>query len=175
MRGVSPIRVRPVQPADLPFLGAMLYEAAAVDPGIRAMDMAAALALPQMRKYLDAWGRPGDAGVVALDESGRPLGAAWCRLFPPEAPGYGFVAADVPELTIAVAAEARGRGVGGALLAALKAAARREGHGRLSLSVNRRNPARRLYERHGFHDAGVSAPTDSSVTMVADLAPPAAG
>ena len=39
----------------------------------------------------------------------------------------------------------------------------------MALFVLKNNPARRLYERHGFRDAGVSSPADSSVTMVATL------
>jgi hypothetical protein len=39
----------------------------------------------------------------------------------------------------------------------------------VSLSVYRKNPARRLYERKGFRDAGISDPTDTSVTMIANL------
>ena len=160
--------VRRVGDDDLPFLRDMGFEAAAVAPVIREMGRDVALALPELAKYLEGWGRPGDAGVVATD-AGRRMGAAWYRCFPTEAPGYGFVAADVPELSIGVAAEERGRGVGGALLEALKAVAREQGYRALSLSVDRQNPTRRLYERHGFRDAGVSSPADSSVTMLATL------
>jgi GNAT superfamily N-acetyltransferase len=163
------VQIRPVQADDEPFLWDMGWEATAVDPGLRAMGREAAFALPHVRKYLDGWGRPGDAGVVAVADDGRWLGAAWYRLFPAEDPGYGFVAADVPELAIGVADEARGQGVGGALLKALVAMAREQGYRALSLSVDRRNPARRLYERHGFRDAGVSDPADTSVTMIASL------
>lgn len=49
------------------------------------------------------------------------------------------------------------------------ATARQQGYERLSLSVDRQNPARRLYERRGFRDAGISLATDSSVTLVASL------
>ena len=161
--------IRPVQPDDLSFLWDMGWEATAVDPGMRAMGREAAFALPHIRKYLDGWGRPGDAGVIAVDETGKRLGAAWYRLFPPEEPGWGFVAPDVPELSIGVADEARGRGVGGALLDALLAMAGEQGHPAVSLSVDRRNPARRLYERHGFRDAGVSEPDDTSVTMIVEV------
>jgi hypothetical protein len=35
--------------------------------------------------------------------------------------------------------------------------------------VDRQNPARRLYERKGFRDAGISDPTATSVIMVTDL------
>ena len=91
------------------------------------------------------------------------------RLFSAEEPGWGFIAVDVPELAIGVVAEARGRGIGGALLDALLARAREQRHRALSLSVDRQNPARRLYERKGFRDAGISDPTGSDVTMIADL------
>jgi ribosomal protein S18 acetylase RimI-like enzyme len=79
------------------------------------------------------------------------------------------VASDVPELSIGVATGARGTGIGSALLDALLTLAREQGHRAVSLSVDRQNPARRLYERKGFRDAGISDPTDSSVTMIAQL------
>ena len=46
--------------------------------------------------------------------------------------------------------------------------AREQGYRAVSLSVDRQNPARRLYESAGFRDAGISPETDTSVTMVAD-------
>jgi GNAT superfamily N-acetyltransferase len=125
------------------------------------------MALPQLRRYFVGWGRPGDAGVVAVTADGARLGVAWYRLFPAEEPGFGFIAVDVPELAMGVVAEARGRGIGGALLDALLA--REQGFRALSLAVDRQNPARRLYERKGFRDAGTSDPADSDVMMIADL------
>lgn len=163
------IGVRPAAPADLPVLRAMLWEAAAVSTTVREMGREAALALPSVSKYLDGWGRPGDLGVVAVDGQGGPLGAAWVRLFPASAGSYGFVAPDVPELTIGVAAHARGQGAGTALLRALLDALRAQGVARVSLSVDRQNPARALYERLGFRDAGVSSPHDTSVTLTTTL------
>jgi ribosomal protein S18 acetylase RimI-like enzyme len=160
---------RPIAAEDLPFVGEMLWEAAAVSAGMRALGMEAALAQPSVRKYLQGWGRPGDAGVVAVDATGRRLSAAWYRLFPAEAPGYGFVAADVPELSIGVSEAARGRGVGGALIDALLGMARAQGFRAVCLSVDRQNPAVKLYERNGFRDAGVSAPEETSVTMIATI------
>src|SRR5262249_16910682 len=106
------------------------------------------------------------------DTQGRRLGAAWYRLFPPAHPGYGFVAPDVPELSIRVLAEVRGQGLGDSLLRGLCQCAQQEGYRALSLSVARRNPAQHLYPRHGFEDAHRSAPTDSSVTLLKTLVPP---
>jgi GNAT superfamily N-acetyltransferase len=146
----------------------MAWQATAVDDGMRRLGREAAFAIPHVRHYLEGWGRTGDAAVVAVVD-GQRLGAAWYRLFPTEDPGWGFVATDVPELSIGVAAEARGRGVGSALLDALLTLARERGFRAVSLSVDRRNPARRLYERKGFRDAGISNPSDTSVTMIAQL------
>lgn len=116
-------------------------------------------------RYVEGWGRPGDAAVIALDE-GFPVGAAWYRLFSRDAPGYGFVDESVPELTIAVVPSRRGRGYGDSLLTALLDRAREEGYRSMSLSVERDNPALKLYERFGFRQVKEMGDT---LVMQADL------
>jgi GNAT superfamily N-acetyltransferase len=64
--------------------------------------------------------------------------------------GYGFVAEDIPELSIAVVASRRHQGIGRRLLLGLIEASAAQGHRALSLSVNEHNPARGLYESVGF-------------------------
>ena len=117
-------------------------------------------------RYVRGWGRPGDTAVIAL-ENGFPVGAAWFRLFGTGEPGYGFVDDETPELAIAVVPSKRGHGIGDELLQALLEKAKAGGFARLSLSVEPGNPARKLYERHGFAvvDEGAEA-----WTMVAELA-----
>src|SRR5215210_6713531 len=161
--------IRPLQPDDEPFQEDMAWEAVATNAEARARGRETVMALPQLRRYFVDFGRPGDAGVVAVTTDGDRLGVAWYRLFSAEEPGWGFIAADIPELAIFVVAEERGRGVGSALLDALLGLAWEQGHRALSLSVNRQNPARRLYERKGFRDAGVSEETAGSVIMIAHL------
>ena len=116
-------------------------------------------------RYVRGWGRPGDTAVIAL-EGGFPVGAAWYRVFGPEEPGYGFVDERTPELAIAVVPSKRGHGIGDEMLKELVGKAREAGYERLSLSVEPGNPARKLYERHGFEvvDEGAEA-----WTMVAEL------
>lgn len=58
-------------------------------------------------------------------------------------------------LLIAVAPEARGRGVGSALLRQLIAMAGQRGTARLFLEMRSGNPAERLYLRHGFAPVGL--------------------
>jgi ribosomal protein S18 acetylase RimI-like enzyme len=116
-------------------------------------------------RYVYAWGRPGDSGVIALDD-GFPVGAAWFRLFREDAPGYGFVDEGTPELAIAVVPSRRGRGFGEMLMKALMDRARAEGHDALSLAVERDNPAIGLYDRLGFSEVRAEGET---VVMVARL------
>jgi ribosomal protein S18 acetylase RimI-like enzyme len=158
--------IRTVQIQDVSFLWDMLYEAAAVAEVMRALGKEKALSFPVNRKYVEGWGRPGDAGVIAVDQMDQPLGAAWYRLHPDEAPGYGFVSPMIPELTIGVRADVRGQGLGHALLQTLIALAQSQGYAALSLSVDRNNPALHLYERFGFRDAGISDQEETSVTMI---------
>ena len=136
--------IRRAGPADSRFLRDMLHHA------FYWREAAPGEELPTYR-YVYAWGRPGDAGVIALDE-GFAVGAAWYRLFTADEPGYGFVDEQTPELAIAVVPSRRGRGFGEELLQALFERAREDGHQALSLGVDRGNPAIRLYRKHGFEE-----------------------
>ena len=91
-----------------------------------------------------------DAGFLALDATGEPIGAAWYRLFPRSDPGFGYVGTRVPELIIGVRPIWRAHGVGRTLLQALTQEARSAGYARLSLSVERGNFAVTLYRSEGF-------------------------
>jgi len=121
-------------------------------------------------RYVKGWGRPGDTALIAI-EDGFPVGAGWYRLFREDAPGYGFVDEETPELAIAVVPSRRGRGLGEALLDALCERAQTEGYRALSLSVERDNDALvSFYEKHGFtlvHEDG-----GDSVTMRRELEAP---
>lgn len=99
---------------------------------------------------------PPEFGVVSTAD-GEPTGVVWVTRFPAEAPGYGFVRADVPELSVCVLPGYRGAGLGAGLVGAAVAEARGRGLPALSLSVEDGNPARRLYERLGFRPAGAVA------------------
>ncbi len=147
--------IRELRPADQAFVTEMQYAALFVpegeDPPPREV-----LEQPAIRRYHADFGhRPGDAGAIAEGEGGRPLGAVWAR----QLEGYGFVDHETPELGIAVVADRRGEGLGGALLTCLL-----ERVPRCSLCVDDRNPAMRLYERHGFRP--VRRDGDHAVLMV---------
>lgn len=149
---MNSITIRPAIVADMPFLWDMLFESAFTTDEARAAWRSDPQQPPELVKYLDGWGRPGDAGVVAQDSDGTPVGAAWYRLFGAVDRGDGILAQrDGPELAIAVASEHRGRRIGEALLTSLARCARDAGYQRLMLSVDPANlRALRLYGRVGF-------------------------
>jgi ribosomal protein S18 acetylase RimI-like enzyme len=126
----------------------MLGEAAVWRPDKPTPTADEVMADPRYAMYLAAWPRPGDHGLVA--EQDGPVGAAWYRIFTLANHGYGFVAEDVPELSIAVIVSRRHEGIGRRLLIELIEASVAQGYLALSLSVVENNPARRLYESTGF-------------------------
>jgi ribosomal protein S18 acetylase RimI-like enzyme len=154
------IDIRPLRADDVPFLREALYHAVFVPPNAKP-PARTLIDLPELAAYIDRFGaRSGDVGVLALAGE-SPVGAAWARLMR----GYGYVDDDTPELSIALLPEYRGQGIGTqlmqVLLNALKPLA-----ARVSLSVQRANPAFRLYQRLGF---GVVSGDEESVIMVRSL------
>jgi len=154
------VSTRLATPADMPFLALMLVEAANWD-GRRGTTPMSVQQDPAAWHYLEGWQRPTDFGVVALDGP-VPVGAAWARFLPQADAGYGYVADWVPELTLAVTAGARHRGIGRQLIDGLIEFARAHNLAGLSLSVEDGNrSARTLYEKAGFQVVGRNGNSDT--------------
>lgn len=131
---------------DIPFLWDTLYLSIHLRDGV-APPPRSIVDEPDLAHYLRDFGRyEGDDAEVVEDECGAVVAAAYCRRMPATDPGYGFVAADIPELGMAVVDGHRARGVGRLVLARLL-----ERHPTMSLSVDLENDvARGLYESMGF-------------------------
>lgn len=135
--------LRPATIADEPLLREMLYLAIFVPPD-EPPAPADIVDEPGLSHYVAGFGtHRGDLGYIA--EDGRPVGAAWVRRLTRDDPGYGYVDDKTPELSMAVVASHRGRGIGTALLERLL-----QQVARCSLSVDDRSRALALYERSGF-------------------------
>ena len=98
------IGTRVARAGDAAFLTDMLVEAVCWDAGAPRLSRDEVLARPENRRYVEGWPRAGDLGIIAEDGE-RPAGAAWLRFFTSDEPGYGYVADEVPEVSIAVRAE----------------------------------------------------------------------
>jgi ribosomal protein S18 acetylase RimI-like enzyme len=159
------LTLEPATTADARFLAAMLGEAFSWRDPDGTLPVSEVLGRPEVARYVEGWGRPGDRGLIA-NVGGAPAGAVWIRRFTADDHAYGFVDAETPELSIAVERRHRGIGIGRCLLAGILAQAALDGHAHVSLSVEVDNRARRLYERFGFQEL---ERVDGAVTMLATL------
>ncbi|MEL6672931.1 MAG: GNAT family N-acetyltransferase [Bacteroidota bacterium] len=150
----------PLTASDHAFLKQMFYAALFVPPGkpLYAWEL---LEEPHLAKYWVDWGRPTDAGWIAVQKA-EQLGAVWTRFFSRENAGYGFVREDIPELGIALVEGMRGKGLGTRLMQKMMATAQEKGWSGLSLSADTRNQAVRLYEKLGFQEVKTEG---TSITM----------
>ena len=153
--------VRPLRKGEEPLLTEFLYEAiwrgAGQPPVPRTV-----LQQPALWRYVAGFGsRPDDRCLVA-EAGGCVVGAVWVRCIR----GFGHIADGVPECVLAVYDGYRGRGIGTALLRGMLRRLRCERYDRISLSVQKANPAVNLYRREGF---SVVAETDEEYVMVCPL------
>lgn len=147
------ITITAMEPEEYPLLAEFLYQAIHVLPGTPTPDRSV-VELPELRRYIEGFGRFGDACMVAkVETSDRPLivGAAWARIFPRSATGYGTIDTATPEVSISLFPDWRDQGIGRRLMTALLNRLRIDSHTAASLSVQRTNiNALHLYESLGF-------------------------
>lgn len=146
--------IRPSCENDIEFLWDMLYEAIYVPEGEQRPSKEI-LNKPDVSIVLNEWGRKDDYAFIAVNSDDKRIGAVWMRLFNEENKTFGYINNHTPLLGIAIMPEYRSLGIGTLLLVELLKKAKEFNYSTISLSVDPNNPARRLYERHGFEKVGV--------------------
>jgi ribosomal protein S18 acetylase RimI-like enzyme len=142
------IRLRPVQPEDEPFLLAVYAstrEEEMAQTGWSHADIAAFLRmqfLAQQTYYLEQYD---NATYSVIEADGQLAGRLYVARWPD----------DIRVMDIALLPAWRGRGIGTRLLQSIIAEGRETGR-KVSIHVEIFNPARHLYARLGFRDAGES-------------------
>ena len=137
--------IRQIRPEERGLLREFLYQAIYLPEGVEPPPRSV-VDLPELQVYVTDFGtQPGDHCLVAEVER-KVIGAAWCRIME----DYGHIDNDTPSLAISLLPEYRGQGTGTQLLNALLLLLRENGYQRASLSVQKENPALRLYQRAGF-------------------------
>ncbi|MDR1185806.1 MAG: GNAT family N-acetyltransferase [Coriobacteriales bacterium] len=140
---------RLIEPTEYEVLDDFLYEAIFVPDGMEPPPRDVIFA-PSLNHYVKGFGRAGDTCFVCED-NGQIVGAVWSRILDePGNKGYGNVGDGIPELSISVLPKYRSQKIGTELLARLHHALGAQGYDRISLSVQKANPALRLYERCGY-------------------------
>lgn len=137
--------IRKIRPEEYILLREFLYQAiylpVGVDPPPRSM-----IDLPELHVYIADFGTQSGDHCMVAEAEGKVVGAAWCRIME----DYGHIDTDTPSLAISLLPKYRGLGIGARLLDALLLLLRENGYRQASLSVQKENPALRLYQRMGF-------------------------
>ena len=142
------MEIRPIAESEFEFLFDLVYEAAYIPEGMERPPKSFVYE-PDVSRYVENFGRRGDIAFILVNND-QLVGGIWARLFSEECCGYGFVDNATPELGMAVFDGYRGQGYGTKLMLRLIEELVAGGFKNVSLSVDRRNPALRLYERFGF-------------------------
>ena len=138
--------IRKIRLEEHVLLREFLYHAIYLPQGVEPPSQSV-IDLPELQVYIADFGtRPGDHCIVA-EAAGKVVGAAWCRIMA----DYGHIDNDTPSLAISLLPEYRGLGIGTRLLNDLLLLLQEHGYLRASLSMQKENPALRLYQRTGFH------------------------
>ena len=139
--------VRRMERDEWPLLEDFLYEAIYVPEGFEGeVPRSVIQDDPKCRAAFEGFGAlPDDRAVVAVVDD-EIVGACWVRT----TDEYGHIDDETPSLSISLYEPYRGRGVGGSMMGVLLGELRGAGYARASLSVQKENPALRLYERMGF-------------------------
>lgn len=135
---------------DIFFLQKMLFEAAYWNQLENRPTLEIGLQRDDLKYLLSDWGRSGDIAVIAQEEDGRKIGAAWIRFWTEELHSYGFISKDIPELSIGIVKDKRGKGVGKALMKKVIGEAKKKKISSISLSVEKENYACKFYINLGF-------------------------
>ncbi len=143
--------VRHIRQDEWPLLEDFLYEAIYVPEGFEGeVPLSVVYDDPKCRAAFEGFGSlPDDRAVVAVSD-GRVVGACWVRT----TDEYGHIDEATPSFSVSLYKPYRGKGMGTAMMNALLDELRGAGYSRCSLSVQKENPALRLYERLGFRIVG---------------------
>ena len=145
---INPV-IRDMRESDYEYLPEFLYQAIFIPEGEKPPPKSI-IHEPEIFVYIKDFGAgKGDIGVIA-EQNSRIIGAAWTRIVP----AFGYIDDETPELAVSVFPGFRGYGTGSKLLKKLFSLLREQGYKRTSLSVQKDNPAKRLYKRLGYEIIG---------------------
>ena len=144
--------IREIKNNEISFLKEMLYLALYVPEGQTPFPKTV-LENPEISKYIDNWGIYQDDIAIVAEFGGELVGAIWGRIFKIPTIGYGFVDENTPEISMAIKGNFRSQGIGTKLIEEISNSYLNRGINSISLSVDKRNRAKLLYERTGFEFA----------------------
>lgn len=158
-------QIRHIHKDEVPLLWDFLYEAIWVPAGYEGeVPRSVVTDDPKCRAAVEGFGSLADDRALVAVVGGRVIGACWVRT----TDEYGHIDDKTPAFSISLYAPYRSRGIGGSMMRAMLDELRAAGYDRASLSVQKGNPALRLYKRLGFRALGDGA-DETEWLMVREL------
>ena len=137
--------IREMRNEEYCLLDNFLYEAIYIPAGTAAPPKSV-ITCPELQIYIADFGNSKQDKALIAEVDGNIVGAIWARIMN----DYGHIDDETPSLAIAVYKDYRGKGIGKELLSFLLSCMKEKGYKQVSLSVQKQNPAVRLYKKTGF-------------------------
>ncbi len=147
------VEIRKLEIAEFGLLEDMLYEAIFQSDENNLIPREVVNA-PEVRVYIDNFGRQKDDYCLVADFNGKIVGAVWVRILAGKIKGFGYIDDKTPEFAISLFEEYRGRGIGTELMRKMIEYLKNKGYSQTSLSVQKENYAVNLYKKLGFKIVG---------------------
>ena len=152
------VTIRTLRADETALLPVFLYEAIFLPEGVEPPPHSI-VNQPELRVYYDDFGQSPHDRALCAEAGGKVIGMVWTRIMP----DYGHIDDGTPSFAIALFREYRGQGIGTRLMQEMLALLHAAGYQKASLSVQKENPAARLYRRLGFETIGE---TDEEYMMI---------
>ena len=161
MNGSAKYIIRHLQGSENHLLREFLYEAIYIPEGVKPPSKDV-VDLPELKLYIEDFGKKKDDFCLVADCEGKVVGAVWVRIMN----DYGHVDDRTPSLSISLYKEYRSKGIGSHLMREMFRLLESKGYSRVSLSVQKANYAVRMYLKLGFK---IIHETEEEFVMIKDL------
>ena len=151
MNGSAKYIIRHLQGSENHLLREFLYEAIYIPEGVKPPSKDV-VDLPELKLYIEDFGKKKDDFCLVADCEGKVVGAVWDDR--------------TPSLSISLYKEYRSKGIGSHLMREMFRLLESKGYSRVSLSVQKANYAVRMYLKLGFK---IIHETEEEFVMLKDL------
>ena len=137
--------IRKMRESEHSLLENFLYEAIFIPEGTVPPDRSI-IKNQDLQVYVRDFGQSEHDFCLLAEVQGRVIGAVWTRIMS----DYGHIDKETPSLAIALYRPYRGYGIGTAMMRKILEILQKAGYRKVSLSVQKANPAVRMYLKTGF-------------------------
>ena len=145
MNGSTNYIIRHLQGSENHLLREFLYEAIYIPEGVKPPSKDV-VDLPELKLYIEDFGKKKDDFCLVADCEGKVVGAVWVRIMN----DYGHIDNATPSIAVSLYKDYRGLGIGTALMKEMLRILRFRGYKQASLAVQKENYAIKLYQKIGF-------------------------